>query len=188
MKTTTNIAAAILLLAAAHTVAAGPTPNRPVYGHSELCYQQTVLASQGAKADELSTVSCTRALRDTPMRASDKSVVLYNRGIIERARGDTAAARDSFERAVRLSATVDTRNLALAQLAHRQGDYAVAIEQYELLIEAPGAGVVGAGVLVVADARIAAQRDAIERNLAAAEQAQLQQARRVEDPVGIADE
>ena len=99
----------------------------------------------------------------------NQSIVLYNRGIVERATGDTAAARASFERSVELSRDIDSRNLALAQLAHRQGDYVVAIEQYELLIDAADV-----------DAKVAANRGAIARNLALAEQAQLQQARRAE--------
>ena len=61
--------------------------------------------------------------------------MLYNRGIIQRAKGDLVAARASFEKAVRLSRTVDRRNLALAEVAREQGDYRASLEQYDLLTE-----------------------------------------------------
>lgn len=176
-KTTKTLAITTLLLAASSAMAGNGVPARPAYGHSELCYQQTLLASHGTRPEELSTESCTRALRDTPMRPNDKSIVLYNRGLIERAKGNGEAARANFERAVALSRTVDSRNLALAQLAHQQGDYAVAIEHYELLVEA-----------AALDSELAASRTAIGRNLALAEQAQLQQARRTEAPSGLVDD
>lgn len=59
--------------------------------------------------------------------------MLYNRGLIQQAQGDLVAAKTSFEKAVRLSNTVDKRNLALAQVSLKLGDYGVAFEQYELL-------------------------------------------------------
>ena len=162
MKTMNNVAVTALLLALAQSASADPTaPDRPIYGHADQCYWETVKIRRGAQPEELSTLPCKRALRDRPLRPRDKSIVLYNRGVIERAQGDTEAARASFEKAVDLSRTVDMRNLALAQLAHRQGDYAVAIEQYELLLTATDAG-----------PRVLANGDIIRRNLALATEAE----------------
>lgn len=97
------------------------------------CFQETVRVAQGADPDTLSTIACRRALRLEPLSRQDRSAMLHNRGIIEQAQGDLAAAKVSFERAVRLSKTVDIRNLALAQVAIKLGDYRVAFEQYDLL-------------------------------------------------------
>ena len=61
----------------------------------------------------------------------DKSAFLHKIGIIQQAQGDLVAAKASFEGTVRLSTTVDMRNLALAQVALKLGDYGVALEQYD---------------------------------------------------------
>lgn len=101
--------------------------------NADLCFEQTVNAANGAAPETLSTLYCARALKVTPLSRQDRSAILYNRGIIQRAQGDIVAARASFERAVRLSNTVDRRNLALAEVARELGDYLAALEQYDLL-------------------------------------------------------
>jgi cytochrome c553 len=105
--------------------------------NAELCFEETVNAANGADPKTLSTIYCTRALRDKPLGkplgSEDKSAFLYNRGIIQKARGDLIAARASFETAVRLSKTVDKRNLALAEVARELGDHSAALEQYDLV-------------------------------------------------------
>ena len=63
------------------------------------------------------------------------------------------------------------RERRLAQLAHRQGDYAVAIEQYELLLTATDAG-----------PRVLANGDVIRRNLALASEAERLHALRARAP------
>jgi len=104
--------------------------------NANLCFEETVNVANGADLDSLSTIYCTRALRVEPLGRDDRSAILYNRGIIQRAQGDLIAARASFEKAVRASRTVDRRNLALAEVARESGDYRVALEQYDLLTKA----------------------------------------------------
>ena len=50
------------------------------------------------------------------------------------------AARMSFAHAVRLSTTVDIRSLALAQAAHELGEFAQAVEQYDVCLAAVAEG------------------------------------------------
>ena len=102
---------------------------------ANLCFEETVNVANGAVPETLSTIYCTRALRVKPLGREDRSAILYNRGIIEKAQGDLVAARASFKKAVRLSRTVDRRNLALAEVARELSDYRVALEQYDLLTE-----------------------------------------------------
>lgn len=102
-----------------------------------LCFEETEKVANGAEPETLSTVHCTRALRVKPLNRYDRSAMLYNLGIIQRAQGDLVAARESFDRAVYLSRTIDRRNLALAEVARELGDYRAALEQYDLLIESP---------------------------------------------------
>lgn len=103
--------------------------------NANLCFEETVSVANGADPESLSTIYCSRALKVEPLSREDRSAILYNRGIIEKAKGDFVAARASFEKAVRLSRTVDRRNLALAEIAREFGDFRVALEQYDLLIE-----------------------------------------------------
>lgn len=128
----------LILLGCAYIAAAGAdAPSRPFEGQADLCYRETLAAAAGTAPQELSTAACARALRQMPLDREDQSIVLYNRGLIERAQGRDDAARNSFARAVLLSRNVDMRNLALAQQAHKQGDYVVAVEQYKLILESP---------------------------------------------------
>ncbi|MDH3615927.1 MAG: hypothetical protein OEQ90_05575 [Gammaproteobacteria bacterium] len=106
---------------------ASPEPN------ADRCFEETVRVANGAEPATLSTTACRRALRVKPLSRQDRSAILYNSGIIQQAQGNLAAAKASFERAARLSKTVDMRNLALAQVALKLGDYRVAFEQYDLL-------------------------------------------------------
>ena len=113
-----------------------PTPGFNMNGNADACYEQTLLAAAGADPTTLKIRVCNRALRFRPLSRDDKSAMYHNRGILEQAQGDLAAARNSFERAVYLAREVDKRNIALAQLAYRQGDYDLARQQYDLLLEA----------------------------------------------------
>jgi tetratricopeptide (TPR) repeat protein len=103
--------------------------------NANLCFEETVKVKNGADPESLSTIYCKRALRVEPLGRENRSAILFNRGIIQKAQGDLAAARASFRHAVRLSTTVDRRNLALAEIARELGDYRVALDQYDLLIE-----------------------------------------------------
>jgi cytochrome c553 len=103
--------------------------------NANLCFEETVKVANGADPASLSTFRCNRALRVTPLGRENQSAILYNRGIIEKTQGDLVAAQASFEKAVRLSRTVDKRNLALAEVARELGHYHVAVEQYALLTE-----------------------------------------------------
>ena len=127
-----------IILFGALTLTAAGIPSGAQVGASvgytgERCYEETVNLANGADPSSLSTAHCTRALRYEPLSRQDRSAVLFNRGIIEKAQGDLVAARQSFEEAVRLSNTVDRRNLALAEVARELGDYSAAMEQYDLL-------------------------------------------------------
>jgi len=102
-----------------------------------LCFEETVKVANGADPESLSTIHCTRVLRVKSLGREDRSAMLYNRGVIQRAQGNLVAAQDSFQRAVYLSRTVDRRNLALAEVARELGDYRAALKQYDLLIESP---------------------------------------------------
>ena len=102
-------------------------------GDAEQCYAETEKAVEGAAPDSLSTAPCRRALRFELISRADRSAMLHNRGIILNAKVDLEGAKTSFAQAVRLSTTVDKRNLALAQVAQKLGDTELAIEQYELL-------------------------------------------------------
>ena len=105
--------------------------------NAEYCFEETVKVANGADPETLSTIYCTRALRAEPLRPEDRSAILFNRGIIQKAQGDLVAAQASFARAVDLSRTVDRRNLALAEVARELGDYRVALDQYDLLARSP---------------------------------------------------
>ena len=131
------VLSAVALTLAQVAVADATTESRPVSGQADLCYHETLKAAAGESPQTLSTVACARALRQHSLSREDQSIVLYNRGLIERAQGRADAARDSFERAVALTRKVDMRNLALAQQAHKQGDFAVALQQYRLILESP---------------------------------------------------
>lgn len=113
--------------------------------NADRCFQETVAVANGADAQTLRTIYCTRALRAESLRPEDRSAILYNRGIIQRAQGDLVAAQESFDKAVRLSRTIDRRNLALAEVARSLGDYLVALEQFDLLTES-GFGAESEGV------------------------------------------
>ncbi|HSG96477.1 MAG TPA: c-type cytochrome [Woeseiaceae bacterium] len=101
--------------------------------NANLCFDETVKVATGADPESLSTFRCTQALRVELLGRENESAILFNRGIIQRAKGDLVGARASFEKAVRLSRTVDRRNLALAEVARELGDYRVAARHYELV-------------------------------------------------------
>ena len=140
------------LVGAVPAVLAGPNPWANVMStYADACYQQARLADQQQNAAGLSIRSCNRALNFQQLNREDRSVVLHNRGVIELTLGNDQAARTSFARSVRLTRKVDMRSLALAQLAHKQGDFRTAVEQYDKLLQA-------------ADPGMATYRDAIVRN------------------------
>ena len=114
-------------------IAFGAGPAFDLNRITDLCFEETINVANGADPETLSTTYCTRALRVKPLSRQDRSAILFNRGIIQKAQGDLVAARASFERAVRLSRTVDQRNLALAEVARELGDHLAALEQYDLL-------------------------------------------------------
>ncbi|MEM1411242.1 MAG: hypothetical protein AAGH19_02710 [Pseudomonadota bacterium] len=72
-----------------------------------------------------------RALRERPMSVERKAIVLHNRGVVQMQMGATTAARESFERSVKLAREVGMANVALAQLAHREGDFEAAVVLYD---------------------------------------------------------
>jgi tetratricopeptide (TPR) repeat protein len=126
-------------------------------GDADQCFAETRKAVAGAAVSELSAASCRRALRHDPISRQDRSAMLHNRGLIQQALGELEKARASFAHAVRLSTTVDVRNLALAQVAHRLGDFELAVEQYDLWIAAVADGPTSATLsTVVANREIAA--------------------------------
>ena len=146
-----------LSLFLATTALAGPSDNaRPISGAADLCYHETVKVARG-DIDKLSTAACNRALRSDPLTRKDRSFVLYNRGIVQQAKGDLDAARSSLERSVKLADTLDLRHVALAQVAYKQGDYSVAVRMYEMLLESPATS-----------PDIEKRRAVIEKNLALA--------------------
>ena len=114
-------------------IASGAHWEAGVDQNANLCFEETVKVAEGADPATLRTVFCTRALRADILPRQQRSAVLFNKGIIQRAQGDLAAAQLSFERAVSLSRMVDRRNLALAEVARERGAYRVAMEQYDLL-------------------------------------------------------
>ena len=128
--------AAIGLIFSATAVAAEPATGPSLNGDADQCFEAARKAVTIEKPANLSTAACRRALRHEPISRADRSAMWHNRGIIEQANGDLKAAKTSFARAVYLSSTVDKRNLALAQVAHKLGDYSLAVEQYDLWIEA----------------------------------------------------
>ncbi len=101
----------------------------------DLCFEQTEKVASGADPETLSTLYCTRALRDKKLSREDRSTTLYNRGVIQQAQGSLVESRASFEKSVHLSKTIDQRNLALAEVARKLGDHRVAFEQYDLLAD-----------------------------------------------------
>ena len=104
-------------------------------GPAEQCYQQTVKASEGAPPSELKVVHCDRALIQRPPRKDIKAAILHNRGIVQMAKGQHDEARSDFERSVALSREVGVTHLALAQLAHKSGDYEQAVMLYDVILE-----------------------------------------------------
>ncbi len=131
LKTLATIGLVLSATAANAGPAAGPTLN----GNADQCFEEARKAVSIDTAADLSTAACRRALRHEPTSRADRSAMWHNRGIIEQAQGDLEAAKRSFSRAVYLSSTVDKRNLALAQVAHKLGDVDLAVEQYDLWIE-----------------------------------------------------
>ena len=107
--------------------------NEKPYGYDELCYAETLKTNRQALTS-LSTVSCDRALRNLSVPKKRRSIIYHNKGIIQLAQGELKLARDSFQRSVDLSRVIDKRNIALAQTAHKIGDYVKAAQQYDLLI------------------------------------------------------
>ena len=103
---------------------------------AERCLAQTEKARYGKDPAKLSIESCNRALREGPYTNENKSAVYHNRAIIELAKGNSSAARKSLELAVTLAPEVGLQHIALAQLAHRQGDYLVASQFYDALLGA----------------------------------------------------
>ncbi len=128
--------AVIGLITIAGIAQAEPTSGASLNGNADLCFNEAQRAIGGADPATLSAASCRRALQHDPISRADRSAMLHNRGLIEQAKGDLERALVSFSNAVRLSTTVDIRNLALAQAAHRQGEFALAVEQYDLLLKA----------------------------------------------------
>ena len=119
-------------------------------GYAGLCFGQTLLLADGKPAYDLSVASCNRALRIRTRDRNERSVVYHNRGIIEEAQGRLDAAYASFAKSVALSRKVDMRNVALAQLAFKYGDYIVALEQYELLLTGDAEGLSNKMLAIVA--------------------------------------
>lgn len=146
------------IFAAADASASEPDAGFSLNGDADLCFAQAEQAARGGESDELSTMPCRRALRHDPIGRADRSAMYHNRGVIEQAKGDLEAAKASFLRAVRLSGTVDKRNLALAQVAHKLGDLELAIRQYDLVIR-EGENVADAAAMkrVIANRRNAAE-------------------------------
>lgn len=127
------VLAAAVGLSASGIAHAAPNSDEGLARHDR-CYEETVRATAGTHPKHLSTVHCTRVLRAYSLSAEDKSAVLHNQGIVQQAKGQLNAAKDSFRRSVRLARRVDKRNLALAQVAMATGDFGLAIEQYDLLV------------------------------------------------------
>lgn len=100
---------------------------------AETCFKQTVLAAQGVDASTLSVKACNKALRRGPHTREHKSAMYHNRALIELAKGQPEAARESLEFAVDLASEVGLQHLALAQLAYKQGDYERAGQLYKAL-------------------------------------------------------
>ena len=119
-------------------------------GDAGLCFGQTLLLAEGEPAVELSVASCNRALRIRTRDRNERSVAYHNRGVIEEAQGIRDAAYASFTKSVALSRMVDMRNVALAQLAFKHGDYIVALEQYELLLTGDAEGLSNKMLAIVA--------------------------------------
>ena len=103
--------------------------------NAELCFEETVRARDGAAADSLKTLYCSRALKSDAQGREHRSRMFHNLGIIQEAKGDMDEAMRSYRRAVRHTRHVDMRNLALAQLAHKLGEYEIALEQYNRLVD-----------------------------------------------------
>jgi Tfp pilus assembly protein PilF len=89
---------------------------------------------EGKSAELLSTASCDQALKNKPLGKEQEIGALHNRGIIQLAKGDSEAARVSFELAVSKSSAVGMSHLALAQLVHKKGGFAYAIELYDSVL------------------------------------------------------
>ncbi len=135
MNNSRKTLAAIGLALFAAAAAAEPAAQSSLNGNADQCFDEAQRAVTVDNPVGLSTMPCRRALRHEPISRADRSAMLHNRGLIEQAQGDLEAAKASFTQAVRLSVTVDRRNLALAQVAHKLGDFELAVEQYDLWIE-----------------------------------------------------
>ena len=163
-----RVCKAIVILGALMMISVGAAHGAPLEifqdQNANLCFEETVKVANGVDPETLSTIYCTRALKVQPLNRENRSAILYNRGIIEKAKGELVAARSSFERAVRLSRTVDKRNLALAEIAREFGDYRVAMEQYDLLLESEHA-VESEDLWLAVFARRAETLDSWERTL-----------------------
>jgi cytochrome c553 len=134
LNKTILLAGTLMMINAGLAAGAGLGTGQSEVGNS--CFKETVKVANGVDPDSLSTIHCSRALKAKLLSRENQSAMLFNRGIIQKAQGDLVAARTSFEKALRLSETVDKRNLALAEVARELGDHRVALEQYDLLAQA----------------------------------------------------
>ena len=147
------------LLATAPVGAAEPDSRTGNWG--EQCVQQATTANDVADPSELSLFACDRALRKTPQSRERRAAILHNMGVITLAQGELEVARAHFERSIVEDPRPGITQLALAQLAHRQGDFERALELYDELLTAELEGQAWADALSV----VSRNRDRAQRAL-----------------------
>lgn len=102
---------------------------------SSACYRQANMAIAGENPGALSSTSCERALKNRPLSRQQKVAILYNRAMIDLAKGKLEQARESLEMSTEYASEVGVPHLALAQLAFRQGDYPESVRLYQALLD-----------------------------------------------------
>lgn len=100
-------------------------------GHLDKCYQQSQLAHQLEDKHKLSSVSCTKVLRNEWLTKEAESNARLNRAIIYMAKGDNKLAIKDFKKLLNKGTHRYQAHVALAQILESENDYMEAIAHYD---------------------------------------------------------
>lgn len=121
------------------------------------CYETTQIESAALAQLEQGLKSCHQALSKGPHTHAHKATVHYNSALIYRDLGDTTTAQQHLDEAMVLDPSLTEAVLLGAILAHQVGDYQVAADLYDQLLEEH-----------LNDEPVVENRLALERNLSLA--------------------
>lgn len=94
------------------------------------CYRAAELAVSTHVASKDDVAACTRFLAQDRITKSDRAAALVNRGILEMAAGDHAAARRSYDDALQLAENRGETRINIANIYMHQARYREAVSEY----------------------------------------------------------